>query len=191
MTQMLFGPSTADCKEINDHISHFRIYLVEVKSKHEGRCHHRLLRHGPCRVLQRPKRRYQHGRSHPSLQSQTCTSSGCTTENTKIVLDTNWRWTHNVGGSTNCYTGNKWDATLCPDPATCSKNCALDGADYSGTYGITTSGNTVSLKLVTKGPYSTNVGSRIYLLQDDNKYKIFKLLNKEFTFDADASQLPC
>ncbi|CAK4654116.1 unnamed protein product [Aphanomyces euteiches] len=128
---------------------------------------------------------------HPSLQSQTCTSSGCTTENTKIVLDTNWRWTHNVGGSTNCYTGNKWDATLCPDPATCSKNCALDGADYSGTYGITTSGNTVSLKLVTKGPYSTNVGSRIYLLQDDNKYKIFKLLNKEFTFDADASQLPC
>ncbi|CAK4145788.1 unnamed protein product [Aphanomyces euteiches] len=128
---------------------------------------------------------------HPSLQTQTCTSSGCTTENTKIVLDANWRWTHNVGGSTNCYTGNKWDATLCPDPATCSKNCALDGADYSGTYGITTSGNTVSLKLVTKGPYSTNVGSRIYLLQDDNTYKIYKLLNKEFTFDVDASQLPC
>ncbi|KAH9119813.1 hypothetical protein AeMF1_007713, partial [Aphanomyces euteiches] len=128
---------------------------------------------------------------HPSLPSQTCTASGCTTENTKIVLDANWRWTHNVGGYTNCYTGNKWDTTLCPDPATCSKNCALDGADYTGTYGITASGNTVNIKLVTQGPYSKNVGSRIYLLEDDNKYKLFKLLNKEFTFDVDASQLPC
>ncbi|CAK4193111.1 unnamed protein product, partial [Aphanomyces euteiches] len=128
---------------------------------------------------------------HPALPSQTCTASGCTTDNTKIVLDSNWRWTHNVGGSTNCYTGNTWNSALCPDPATCATNCAIDGADYSGTYGITTSGNTVNLKLVTHGPYSTNVGSRIYLLQDDNNYKIYKLLNKEFTFDVDASQLPC
>ncbi|KAH9139131.1 hypothetical protein AeRB84_016591 [Aphanomyces euteiches] len=128
---------------------------------------------------------------HPSLPSQTCTASGCTTDNTKIVLDSNWRWTHNVGGSTNCYTGNTWNSALCPDPATCAANCALDGADYSGTYGITTSGNQVNLKLVTHGPYSTNVGSRLYLLQDDNNYKMFKLLNKEFTFDVDASQLPC
>ncbi|KAG9407784.1 hypothetical protein AC1031_021024 [Aphanomyces cochlioides] len=124
---------------------------------------------------------------HPSLPSQTCTASGCTTENTKIVLDANWRWTHNVEGYTNCYAGNKWDSTLCPDPATCAKNCALDGADYTGTYGISASGNTVSIALKT----GANVGSRIYLLEDDKKYKMFKLLNKEFTFDVDASQLPC
>ncbi|CAK4941383.1 unnamed protein product [Aphanomyces euteiches] len=129
---------------------------------------------------------------HPPLPSQTCTSSGgCKTENTKLVLDANWRWTHNVGGSTNCYTGNTWNSALCPDPATCATNCALDGADYSGTYGISTSGQEVSLKLVTHGPYSTNVGSRLYLLEDDNNYKLFKLLNQEFTFDVDASQLPC
>ncbi|KAH9150129.1 hypothetical protein AeRB84_006979, partial [Aphanomyces euteiches] len=124
---------------------------------------------------------------HPSLPSQTCTASGCTTENTKIVLDANWRWTHNVDGYNNCYTGNKWDTTLCPDPATCAKNCALDGADYTGTYGISASGNTVSIALKT----GANVGSRIYLLEDDKSYKLFKLLNKEFTFDVDASQLPC
>ncbi|CAK4936673.1 unnamed protein product [Aphanomyces euteiches] len=128
---------------------------------------------------------------HPPLPSQTCTAAGCTTDNTKIVLDANWRWLHTVGGSTNCYTGNKWNSTLCPDPATCAKNCALDGADYAGTYGVTTSGNQVYLRLVTHGPYSTNVGSRLYLLEDDNKYKIYKLLNKEFTFDVDVSQLPC
>ncbi|KAH9142940.1 hypothetical protein LEN26_005100 [Aphanomyces euteiches] len=129
---------------------------------------------------------------HPSLPSQTCTKSGgCTTENTKIVLDANWRWTHNVGGSKNCYTGNLWDSSLCPDPATCASNCALDGADYTGTYGITASGQQVSLQLVTHGQYSTNIGSRVYLLQDDNNYKIFKLLNQVFTFDVDVSSLPC
>lgn len=129
---------------------------------------------------------------HPSLPSQTCTTSGgCKTEATKIVIDSNWRWTHNVGGSTNCYTGNTWNTALCPDPVTCAKNCAIDGADYQGTYGITTSNQEVALKLVTKGPYSTNIGSRIYLLKDDNTYKLFNLLNQEFAFDVDVSQLPC
>jgi hypothetical protein len=47
--------------------------------------------------------------------------------------------------------------------------------DYSGTYGITTSGNAVTLKFVT----GSNVGSRIYLLQDDTNYQMFKLLNQE------------
>ncbi|KAH9146604.1 hypothetical protein LEN26_004945, partial [Aphanomyces euteiches] len=122
---------------------------------------------------------------HPSLPSQTCTASVCTTQNTKIVLDSNWRWLHNVGGSTNCYTGNTWNSNYCPDPATCAANCAVDGADYSGTYGIAASGNGVSIKLVTKGPYSTNIGSRTYLLEDNNTYKIYKLLNQEFTFDVD------
>lgn len=42
-------------------------------------------------------------------------------------MDANWRWTHKVGTYTNCYTGNSWDKGACPDPDTCSKNCALDG----------------------------------------------------------------
>jgi cellulose 1,4-beta-cellobiosidase len=46
------------------------------------------------------------------------------------------------------------------DPATCAKNCALDGADYEGTYGITTSGDSLTLSFVT----GSNVGSRVYLL---------------------------
>jgi cellulose 1,4-beta-cellobiosidase len=107
------------------------------------------------------------------------------------VLDANWRWLHTTSGSTNCYTGNTWDKSICPDPVTCAKNCAVDGADYSGTYGITTSGNGVTLKFVTHGPYSTNIGSRVYLLQDDSTYQLLKLKGKEFTFDVDVSNLPC
>ncbi len=131
--------------------------------------------------------------SHPSLQVQTCTTGGsCQTQSRAITLDSNWRWTHQVSSATNCYTGNTWDTTLCPDPTTCAANCALDGADYAGTYGITTSGNALTLKFVTNGQYSTNIGSRVYLLDSTgSKYQMFNLKNQEFTFDVDMSGLPC
>jgi len=130
--------------------------------------------------------------NHPSLSTQTCTSSGCTSESNEIVLDSNWRWLHKVGDAKNCYTGNTWDTSLCPDPQSCSTNCALDGGDYQGTYGIHASGQSLKLDFVTVGPYSTNIGSRVYLMNPGgNEYKMFKLLNREFTFDVDMSQLPC
>ena len=124
---------------------------------------------------------------HPQLPSQTCTKSGCTNQNTAVVLDANWRWLHTTSGYTNCYTGNTWDASLCPDATTCAQNCAVDGADYSGTYGITTSGNALTLKFKT----GSNVGSRVYLMQSESSYQMFKLLNQEFSFDVDMSNLPC
>ncbi|KAF9444923.1 carbohydrate-binding module family 1 protein, partial [Macrolepiota fuliginosa MF-IS2] len=130
--------------------------------------------------------------THPSLPWQQCTKSGgCTTVSSgKITLDANWRWLHTTSGYTNCYTGNTWDTDICPDAATCASNCALDGADYSGTYGITTSGNALTLKFVTESSQK-NIGSRVYLMADDSNYQIFKLLNQEFTFDVDVSNLPC
>ncbi|KAI0786926.1 exo-cellobiohydrolase I precursor [Abortiporus biennis] len=129
----------------------------------------------------------QTAENHPSLTSQQCTKSGCTTLSTKVVLDSNWRWLHTTSGYTNCYTGNQWDASLCPDPVTCAQNCALDGADYAGTYGITSSGNALTLKFVT----GSNIGSRVYLMADDSNYQMLKLLNQEFSFDVDMSNLPC
>jgi len=133
----------------------------------------------------------QQSENHPSLPYQTCTKSGCTTTSGSIVLDSNWRWSHSISGTDNCYTGDLWDTKICPDPVTCAQKCAIDGADYSGTYGITTSGNALNIKFVTHGPYSTNIGSRVYLLQSDDMYQLFKLKNKEFTFDVDVSNLPC
>ncbi|KAL5536561.1 CBH1_3 [Sanghuangporus sanghuang] len=129
--------------------------------------------------------------THPSLSVQQCTGSGsCTSLSRSIVLDSNWRWLHDVDGYTNCYTGNTWDATLCPDDVTCAQNCALDGADYEGTYGISASGNQLSLQFVTQSSQK-NVGSRVYLMEDETTYQMFKLKNQEFTFDVDMSQLPC
>jgi len=130
--------------------------------------------------------------THPSLSWSTCASGGaCTAKTGSVTVDANWRWTHSVAGSTNCYTGNEWDDSLCPDAETCSTNCCLDGADYSATYGVTTSGNALSLKFVTNGAYSTNIGSRLYLMASDTEYQTFTLLGNEFTFDVDVSKLGC
>ncbi|KAF9001244.1 family 7 glycoside hydrolase [Hymenopellis radicata] len=129
--------------------------------------------------------------THPSLTVQQCSAGGsCTSQARSIVLDANWRWLHVTGNYTNCYTGNEWNTTTCPDNAACAKNCALDGADYKGTYGISASGNALTLKFVTTSQQK-NIGSRVYLMQDQDNYQMFSLKNQEFTFDVDVSQLPC
>ncbi|KAF8175899.1 cellobiohydrolaseI [Mycena galopus ATCC 62051] len=130
--------------------------------------------------------------THPVMTSQTCTADGtCTTQQTSVVLDSNWRWLHQTSSTTNCYTGNTWDTTLCPDPTTwlifSYQTGALDGADYSTTYGITSSGDALTLKFVT----GANVGSRVYLMASDTEYQMFSLLNQEFTFTVDMSHLGC
>ena len=124
--------------------------------------------------------------THPTLSWEKCAAGGtCTAQSGEVVLDANWRWTHSTSGSTNCYTGNTWDATLCPDDVTCAANCCLDGADYAGTYGITTSGDALTLDFVT----GSNVGSRTYLMASETAYEEFTLLGNEFTFDVDVSAL--
>ncbi|TCD65585.1 CENP-B protein 1 [Steccherinum ochraceum] len=125
---------------------------------------------------------------HPPLTWQTCTASGtCSNVAGKIVLDSNWRWLHTTTGYTNCYTGNTWDTSICDSDESCATACALDGADYTGTYGITATGSSLKLDFVT----ASNVGSRVYLMASDTEYEMFKLLNQEFTFDVDVSKLPC
>ncbi|KAJ7176167.1 glycoside hydrolase [Mycena crocata] len=112
-------------------------------------------------------------------------------------------WLHQgPSGTTNCYTGNTWDTSICPAGRTCAANCALDGADYAGTYGITTNGNSLTMKFVTVSQ-QPNIGSRVYLLAPGSQtmYQTFNFINQEFMslhwilnanrFDVDVSQLPC
>ncbi|KAK6855392.1 exoglucanase 1 [Apiospora arundinis] len=130
--------------------------------------------------------------THPKMSWQKCSSGGsCQTVSGEVTIDANWRWLHETSGTTNCYTGNEWDSSICSDAKSCSQKCAVDGADYSSTYGIQTSGNALTLKFVTKGQYSTNIGSRTYLMNGADKYQTFKLLGNEFTFDVDLSKLGC
>lgn len=132
--------------------------------------------------------------THPKMSWQRCTGTGgssCSSVDGEVVIDSNWRWIHVDGGYDNCYDGNEWNATACPNNDECAKNCAMEGADYQKTYGITASGSDLTLKFITKGDYSTNIGSRTYLMKDESSYEMFKLIGNEFTFDVDLSQLPC
>jgi cellulose 1,4-beta-cellobiosidase len=131
---------------------------------------------------------------HPPLTVSECTASGCTTQAKGVVIDSNWMWVHKKGTYTNCYEGSAWNTQLCPDPVTCAKNCALDAGSvdgYESTYGVSTSGNALKLNYVTQNQGGKNVGSRTFLMDDDDNYEMFKLKNMEFTFDVDVSQLPC
>ena len=68
----------------------------------------------------------------------------------------------------------------------------IDTVDWTGTYGVSSTGKEISLQFVTNGPYSTNIGSRMYLLDpSEDEYYMFKLKNKELTMDVDVSNLPC
>jgi len=121
-----------------------------------------------------------------------CDVSGCDWQKGSIVLDANWRWINKDGQ--NCYTDqNTWDSAFCSDPFVCAETCAVDGADYGGTYGISANdgGDGVNLKFVTKSTYSTNYGSRVYVMDSEDTYKLFRLKNREFSLDVDTSSLPC
>jgi cellulose 1,4-beta-cellobiosidase len=128
--------------------------------------------------------------THPKLTWQKCTGAGsCSNVNGEVVIDANWRWIHDSSG-TNCYDGNAW-TSACSTNADCATKCAVEGADYSGTYGVSTSGNALKLNFVTEHQYGTNVGSRTYLLNGADKYQTFDLIDNEFTFDVDLSNVAC
>ncbi|KAL1872655.1 hypothetical protein Daus18300_004201 [Diaporthe australafricana] len=128
--------------------------------------------------------------THPPLSWQNCASGSCTTTNAEVVIDANWRWLHTVQGSEGCYEGNEWTGA-CSTPDGCAEECALEGADYTATYGATTSGDALTLKFVQEHQYGKNVGSRFYLMNGADKYQMFNLLGNEFAFDVDLSTVEC
>jgi cellulose 1,4-beta-cellobiosidase len=98
----------------------------------------------------------------PKLNWQTCTKSGCTTTSGFIVADDEWR------------------------------SNGTGDIDYSNQIGVSTDGSALTQKFVTIYNGVKNVGSRLYLLNSDERnYELFNLVNKEFTYDVDLSELPC
>jgi len=131
------------------------------------------------------------------MSLKSCTrSSGCSSAPAPVTMDANWRWVHTQGGYQNCYKGSEWDRTLCPDPATCARNCAIESISsqgYESSYGVKSAHDGgIELKFVTTTQYGSNFGSRVYMMEGDrNSYRMFRLKNREFTMDVDVSRLPC
>merc|ERR1719387_2747055 len=71
-----------------------------------------------------------------------------------------------------------------------STTCGVkDG--YKNTYGIEEIENGLSMKFVNKHEHGTSVGGRVYVLDGDDKYYLWKLRNREFAFTADISEIDC
>ncbi len=114
---------------------------------------------------------------------------------TSLAFDGNWRWVRQANSTTNCYT-NSWVSQYCPNDATCTKNCLLEGipnSQWSSTYGVSVpSSGAIQINYVTVNPYGTNVGDRLYVVNAaKNGYQPFYLLGSEIRFTVDVSQLPC
>lgn len=132
----------------------------------------------------------QQTETHPKMSWKKCTGkASCTTVNAEVVIDANWRWLHD-SNQKNCYDGNKW-TDVCSTATDCASKCQLEGANYGTTYGASTSGDSLTLKFLTKHEYGTNIGSRFYLMNGASKYQMFTLMNNEFTFDVDLSTVEC
>lgn len=130
--------------------------------------------------------------THPKMSWKKCSGSGgsCTTVNAEVVIDANWRWLHGTSDTKNCYEGNAWIGS-CKTADACAQKCALEGATYGTTYGASTSGDSLTLKFLTKHEYGTNIGSRFYLMNGATKYQMFTLMGNEFAFDVDLSTIGC
>jgi len=152
-----------------------------------------LLRYFGSVIGQQPGSLEQEG--SPTITLKECTlASGCTSSQAKLTLDANWRWIHSTSGYENCYTGNSWSSQYCSDPIQCAQNCALEGASkekYENTYGVKQIEDGVKLKFVSEHESGTNVGSRLYVMDNNDNYKLFYLKNREFSLEIDVSELQC
>jgi cellulose 1,4-beta-cellobiosidase len=132
----------------------------------------------------------QQSETHPKMSWKKCSGAGsCTTVNAEVVIDSNWRWLHTSDGE-NCYDGNEWSGA-CSTATGCAEDCQMEGADYSGSYGVSTSGDALTLSFIKKHEYGTNIGSRMYLMNGASKYQMFTLMDNEFAFDVDLSTVEC
>jgi len=135
---------------------------------------------------------------HPPLTVFTCTATAaCAPERGGLTLDAQYRWVHAAAGDDatkndvpkNCLSDGAWNKELCPDPAACAKNCAVEGLTkdgYKNTYGISRVDNGFKLEYLTEGG-----GSRVHLAGKEDSYKVLALKNREISFDVDVSTLPC
>mmetsp|Transcript_8350 Transcript_8350/g.26590 ORF Transcript_8350/g.26590 Transcript_8350/m.26590 type:complete len:464 (-) Transcript_8350:132-1523(-) len=131
--------------------------------------------------------------SHPKLNLYECSKAGgCQKRELEIVLDASWRWVHGPEYK-NCFDEQGWSKEFCSDSSVCAATCEMEGLnlqDYKKTYGVETIDNADTLHLDFSTP-GGNVGSRVYMMEQPDQYKMFHLLNREFTMEVSVEQLRC
>nr|Q12622.1 RecName: Full=Endoglucanase EG-1; AltName: Full=Cellulase; AltName: Full=Endo-1,4-beta-glucanase; Flags: Precursor [[Humicola] grisea var. thermoidea]BAA09786.1 Cellulase [[Humicola] grisea var. thermoidea] len=131
---------------------------------------------------------------HPQLTTFRCTKKGgCKPATNYIVLDSLSHPIHRAEGLGwgNCGDwGNPPPKDVCPDVESCAKNCIMEGIPDYSQYGVTTNGTSLRLQHIL--PDGRVPSPRVYLLdKTERRYEMLHLTGFEFTFDVDATKLPC
>ncbi|KAK1052027.1 hypothetical protein B0A54_12616 [Friedmanniomyces endolithicus] len=132
--------------------------------------------------------------NHPCLQTQQCTKQhGCVTQELYLVLDALSHPIQDIKTGASCENSTgRPDPTICPTTEACAQNCALEGINYAQ-HGVQTYGNVLTMhQYLNINGAETEVSPRVYLLGPKaENYEMLQLLNQEFTFTVDVSNLPC
>jgi cellulose 1,4-beta-cellobiosidase len=129
--------------------------------------------------------------NHPKQSWKRCfNASECEVVNGEVTVDAQWRWLHLLDSYTNCFNGNEWRNDACNSSINYTDSCAIEGADYRF-LGVSTNGDSLTVKFRTYFDFSTNIGPRLYLMESATKYQMFTLLNNEIAFDVDLSTVEC
>jgi len=122
---------------------------------------------------------------------KTCTvEAGCTTENTKLTLDANWRWYYHPSNHQNCFD----NGYKCTNDAECA-DCFITGlknGDYDR-YGITTNNGALTMSFADNP--AGNIGARMYLMNTQGteyrKVDHTSKLEQELSMDVEIDSLGC
>jgi cellulase len=128
---------------------------------------------------------------HPKVTTYRCSKKhGCKEATNYIVLDSLAHPVHQVGNDFNCGDwGQKPNATACPTKEACAENCIMEGVPDYSKFGVTTEGSSLRLEQLVDGKLAA---PRVYLLDEtEQKYEMLKLTGNEFSFEVDATKLPC
>ena len=118
--------------------------------------------------------------NHINLPYFDCTESGCSKKQGGAVLESSWRWIHSILSSDGCRMSSAtgWNPKYCQNGTECAKNCGYEGVngayEYKSIYGVLEVANGIRLNYKT----GNNVGSRVYVTESDDKYKMFQLGNR-------------
>ncbi|KAL9948605.1 hypothetical protein ACHAQF_006007 [Verticillium nonalfalfae] len=129
----------------------------------------------------------------PALTWSNCTTESCTPVTDALTLDANWRWTHETTSAHTCFLDGDW-TDICYNlnsGTACAERCAIEGAEYASTHGITTAGGRASLRYVTHSAFGRNVENRVFLLAPGGQYRMFELLGREVRVDVEVGTLGC
>ncbi|KAI4861589.1 glycoside hydrolase family 7 protein [Hypoxylon rubiginosum] len=129
---------------------------------------------------------------HPELTTYRCTvADGCAEATNYLVLDSSAHWIHQANNQDlGCGSwGSGPDETACPTKEACAQNCIMEGQSDYKSIGVTTDGASLNMQLIVG---ANVVSPRIYLLDEAKEnYEMMKLTGAEFSFDIEASHLPC